>query len=606
MSALIQARNLSKTYGTRRLFGGVSISAAPGECVGMIGPNGSGKSTLLKALAGVETPDSGEITLRRGLRIGYVPQADSFAPGAVASEVVAAAIETPSLDPHERQVRAETLLERIGFADVHAAAGTLSGGWRKRLAIARQLVREPDLLLLDEPTNHLDLEGILWLEDLLADERKTSVVITHDRYFLEEVATRVVELSAAYPDGVLSVEGPYSEFLRRRAEFLNSQARQQQALESKVRQDLVWLGRGAQARRTKAKGRIQDAAQRMEELATVRRRNAPARAAGIDFAATGRQTRDLIAAHGLSKSLGGRPLFRGLDLVLRPGMRLGLLGPNGSGKTTLLRVLSGDLPPDAGSIKRADGLRVVLFDQHRAEIDPRITLHEALCPVSDTVFHRGQALHVVTWAQRFLFRKEQLAVSAGDLSGGEQARIQIARLMLEPADVLILDEPTNDLDIASLEVLEQSIEEFPGAVLLVTHDRFMLQRLSTDVLGLDGEGGARMFADYSQWQAAQREARPPEPAKKPTPSATSPEPTGPGSAVKSKKLSYNEQREYDGIELKITRAEERVRELEGRLAEPSVIADHRAMQQCCGELDEAQREVAKLYERWTELESRRG
>jgi ABC transport system ATP-binding/permease protein len=279
------------------------------------------------------------------------------------------------------------------------------------------------------------------------------------------------------------------------------------------------------------------------------------------------------------------------------------LGPNGSGKSTLIRLLTGELAPDSGTIKRAERLRIVTFTQHREDLDPKISLQAALCPVNDTVHYRDRPLHVATWAQRFLFRKEQLPISVGDLSGGEQARILIARLMLQPADVLILDEPTNDLDIPSLEVLEESLEEFLGAVVLVTHDRFMLQRLSTDVLGLDGRGGARLFADYSQWQAAQQptemiEAK----ATKKEFSTLSRVPDQP--KPKPRKLTFNEQREWDQIEGKILAAEERVKVVERQTSDPAVVADHRRLQAAYAELDAAQREVALLYERWAELAAR--
>lgn len=599
---LLSCQSLSKSFGARPLFAGVSFGVSASERVGLIGPNGSGKSTLLKILAGLQTPDAGELTLRRDLHLGYIAQADVFAPGATALSVVTAALLPQMHDEHDAEVGAAVTLGRVGFTQFDQPAEELSGGWRKRLAIARELARRPDLLLMDEPTNHLDLEGILWLEDLLIDAPFASIIVTHDRYFLEAVATRTLELSSAYPQGMFSVNGPYSEFLRRRAEFLDAQARQEQSLAAKVRQDIAWLSRGAQARRTKAKGRIQDAGDRLAELTALRQRNAPAQAAGIDFAATGRQTRNLLVAKGLAKSLGGRPLLSNLDLTLSPGTCLGLLGPNGSGKTTLIRMLTGELPPDAGTIKRAERLRIVTFTQRREDLDPRQSLREALCPVSDTIFYRGRSIHVITWARRFLFSNEQLKVPVGDLSGGEQARILIARLMQQEADLLILDEPTNDLDIPSLEILEESLADFPGAVVLVTHDRFMLDRLSTQVLGLDGQGNTGIYPQYTQWLAARErasaasEAAAAAPTVKPAAIA--------GSGVRSKRLTFNEQREWQRIESNILAAEADARALEEQMTDPAVLADHRRMQACCQQLDAAHARVAQLYERWAELEAR--
>ena len=607
MSILLSCRSLTKSYGPRPLFTDVALGVSDGERLGLIGPNGSGKSTLLKILAGVETPDEGEVTRRKGVRVGYAPQADAFPPGATPRIVVVDALRddvgTNDDDrAHERETRAEMVLGRLGFTLLDQSASDLSGGWRKRLSLARELAREPDLLLLDEPTNHLDVEGILWLEDLLDDARFAVVVVTHDRYFLEEVPDRIVELNAAYPGGTFAVDGPYSEFIEARAAFLDAQASQEANLRGRVRDDIAWLKRGARARRTKAKGRIDSANTRMAALADLERRNAPPPAAAIEFGGTGRRTRDLLVAEGISKSLGGRLLFAGIDLTLGPGACLGLLGPNGSGKTTLIQVLTGALEPDTGVIKRAAGLRVATFTQDRGALDLRQPLRKALCPEGDTVIVRGEGVHVSSWARRFLFRPEQLDVTVRELSGGEHARILIAELMRQPADVLILDEPTNDLDIASLEVLEQSLQEFPGAVLLVTHDRFMLDRLSTQVLGLDGKGGARLVADVSQWLAA-READ----AERVTPTTATakPAPRTVATGERPGRLTYNEQREWGQIETRIEAAEARAAELEQRMHSPELLADHAALHEHYRQLEAVHAEVAALYERWAELDSRR-
>ena len=603
MALLLNCQSIGKSFGSRPLFANVTMTIDSGERLGLIGPNGSGKSTLLKILAGLETTDTGEVGARRNLHAGYVAQQDVFAEGATPLSAVAEALGPIDHDHHERETHAAVVLAKVGFDDVEQPVDTLSGGWRKRLSIARQLAREPDLLLLDEPTNHLDLEGIEWLESLLDDAPFGAVIVTHDRYFLEEATTRIVELSRAYPDGTLDINGPYSEFLRRREEFMAAQAHQQQALSSKVRQDIAWLSRGAKARRTKAKGRIDDSAQRMQQLAELKQRNAPQRAAGIDFNATGRQTRKLLTATGISKSLGDRTLFRNLDIMLSPGTRLGLIGANGSGKTTLIRVLTGELTPDTGEIKQADNLRVVTFTQQREQLDRTVSLREALCPISDVIYYHDRAIHVATWAQKFLFRAEQLNVPVSSLSGGEQARILIAALMREPADVLVLDEPTNDLDIPTLEVLEQSLDEFPGAVVLVTHDRFMLDRLSTEVLALDGEGGARPFASYSQWVdvkerelAANQEPKKSKPAAAPAPERDKP---------KVKKLTYDEQRELGKMESRIESAESKVQTLQQKMNDPDTLADHARLTELCHQMDAAQAEVAALYARWEELEARR-
>jgi ATP-binding cassette subfamily F protein uup len=333
----------------------------------------------------------------------------------------------------------------------------------------------------------------------------------------------------------------------------------------------------------------------MAELADLKFRNTQARTAGIDFSASGRQTRELLVGRGLAKSLGGRALFRRLDLALAPRTRLGLIGPNGSGKTTLIRLLTGQIAPDGGALKRAEGLRVVLFDQARAQLDKGLTLRDALSPNSDTVTYRGSPMHVSGWAKRFLFKTEQLATPIRFLSGGEQARILIARLMLQPADVLILDEPTNDLDIPTLEVLEDSLLSFPGALVLVTHDRYLLETVSTDLLALDGRGGARHFASLDQWEAAQ--APPPAPAASAKPAPPAPAPS---------RLSTSERRELDRMENRIEAAEEEVAALQRRMEDPAVASDAARLQETWDALPAAQSRVAALYARWEELEAKRG
>ncbi len=631
---LLHARDIAKTHGLRTLFEGVSLTIDEGDRVGLIGPNGAGKSTLLRLLAGQDFPDAGEIVASKGLRAVYVPQQDAFPDGLTVRQVVTeAALAGPAdasghvLDRHEAEIIADMALARIGFDGprLDARAESLSGGWRKRLSVAAGLASaggEPDLLLLDEPTNHLDLDGIRWLEELLTRPNVggvpfASVFVTHDRSFLENAATRVVELSTAYPQGTLAVDGNYTEFLRRKEEFLAAQAKAEQAVANQVRKDLAWLSRGPQGRGTKAKGRIQASHARMDELAELKTRNTAAATGGarVDFDASGRRTKKLVQAKQIAKSLGGRRLFEGLDLTLGAGTCLGLLGPNGSGKTTLIRVLTGDLPPDSGEVVLAEPRpRVAVFSQHRRDFPPETLLREALCPVSDQVRFRGQAMHVTAWSRRFLFRDEQLAQPVKSLSGGELARVHIARIMLEPADVLVLDEPTNDLDIPTLETLEESLEDFPGALLLVTHDRAMLGRLATEILALDGRGNARSFATLDQALAAgagSEPARPSSPAEAGpaspgAPSAGRPAPAAAPAAPPParKKLSYKDQREYDTIEERILEAEAELEAAQQRLSDPALANDRLAMQRACERAAEAQALVTALYARWEELESK--
>jgi ABC transport system ATP-binding/permease protein len=580
-------------YGTRSLFDDLSFGLFEGDQAGLVGPNGSGKSTLLKILAGITTPDRGSRSLRGGVRVGYVPQDPMFGAGRTVDEVVLEALA--GMDEADRPGRAAQVLGRAEFTDGRATVDTLSGGWRKRLAIARELAAAPDILLMDEPTNHLDVAGILWLEDVLTERARAFVVVSHDRYFLEHVVTRMLELNRVYPPGLFESEGSYSRFLARRDEVLREQAAYQDSLANTVRREIEWLRRGAKARSTKAKGRIKEAGRLIEELEDSRARGLTA-TAGIDFTSAQRRTRRLLVARGLTKSLGGRPLITGLDVVITPGTRVGLIGPNGSGKTTLLNVLAGELPADAGVVERADGLRLVRFTQERAGLDPAQSLRRSLAPEGDAVVWQGRSVHVASWAKRFLFRPEQLEVPVGRLSGGEQARILIARLMLEPADVLILDEPTNDLDIPTLEVLEDSLAEFDGGLVLVTHDRFMLERVATVILALDGKGGAAMFADYAQWEAARG-------AGEPAPPKTTGRAPERGRA-RPRRLGYVEQREWDGMEQAILEAERAVEACRRAADDPAIASDPAALQTRYAALEAAQAEVDRLYARWAELEAK--
>jgi ATP-binding cassette subfamily F protein uup len=605
MTVLLSVQGLTRGFGPRPLFSDLALELRAGERVGLIGPNGSGKSTLLRLLAGSDEPDAGTRVLRRGARLGYLAQDDTFAPGQTVHAAVLAALDDEPIEDHERTTRTAITLTQLGFTDPEQPADALSGGWRKRLALARELVRQPDLLLLDEPTNHLDLPGIAWLERLLRAAPFGYLVATHDRAFLRAVADEVIELSRAYPGGFFRAPGTYDQFVERREEFLEAQARQQEAVANQVRRETEWLGRKESAQRSKSGFRIDQAARRRQELEELKFRNASAGAAGIDFVATGRQTRKLLTAGGIAKVLGGRPLFAGLDLLLTPGTKLGLLGPNGSGKSTLLRVLAGEQAPDAGTVTLADGLRAVMFEQGRAMLDPSATLRRALCPNGDTVQVRDRSLHVVAWAKQFLFRTEQLDVPVGSLSGGEQARVRIAQLMVQPADLLLLDEPTNDLDIPALEVLEDSLAEFSGALVLVSHDRELMDRLCTEVIGLDGQGGAALYGSVSQWltayerATAEREeaARPAAPVRRAAPA--------PPAKTKPRKLGSRELQELEQMEGAILAAEQVVEERQAEVQQ-AATAGHVALADACRALEQAQHAVERLYARWQELEARRG
>jgi ATP-binding cassette subfamily F protein uup len=596
---ILNAQSIAKSFGATPLFRDISFTVSDGDRIGLIGPNGSGKSTLLGILAGEIDPDAGEVAKRKLARVAYVAQASEFPASATPYSILCDALQTAHIGAGERDARVAEALGRAGFEDVHVPAESLSGGWKKRLALVEAFVRQPDVLLLDEPTNHLDIEGIQWLEKMLVSARFASVVVSHDRYFLENVALSVVEISRIYADGGMRIKGNYSTFLEKKEEYLVAQNKRQDALTNRVHTELEWLRRGPKARATKAKARIDTANAMISELAAMKSRSQTS-SAGISFTASERQTKRLVELEDVHFRLGGRKLFNGLSFMLTAGTRVGIVGPNGSGKTTLMRLMQRELEPEAGEVRLAPSLRIVYFDQTR-RMDEDVTLRRALAPDSDSVIFQDRVIHVASWAERFLFTSDQLNQPVERLSGGERARVLIAKLMLQPADLLLLDEPTNDLDIPTLEILEESLLEYRGALALVTHDRFMLDRVSTVVLGLDGEGQAQQFADYSQWESWQAEQSRGTTSRKPAPAKTAaPE----ASSSAKKKLSYLEAREYSTIEQDIAQADAVLAQKQAASEDLAIATDAQRLQQALAELAEASERVDALYHRWTELENK--
>ncbi len=607
MPPILNAQGLTKAFGATALFRDISFTVSDGDRIGLIGPNGAGKSTLLKVLAADEDADAGDVAVRKRARVGYVRQESEFAPGLTVRDVLEAALKQAGVAEAEREGRVRETSGRTGFPTLDAEAAKLSGGWRKRLAIAEAVVTHPDVLLLDEPTNHLDLSGIVWLEELLNEGNFACVLVSHDRYFLENVATEIVELNRVYADGLLRVKGTYSKFIEGKQAYLDAQSKLQESLKNRVKTEVEWLRRGPKARATKAKARIDNAHELIGQLKDVNAR-VQTSTAGIDFSATERQTKRLVELEDVSVVLGDRKIVEGLNFLIANGIRVGLVGPNGSGKTTLLRLLTGELEASAGMVKKAASLKIVYFSQTR-ELEEGVTLRRALAPDSDSVVYQGRVIHVASYATKFLFTSEQLNQPVERLSGGERARVLIAKLMLEPADLLLLDEPTNDLDIATLEILEESLLEYKGALVLVTHDRYMLDRVSTIVLGLDGKAGSETFADYSQWEQWRgvkvEEAIAPGAAGK----AVAPGASGVGKppvAVGKKKLSYLEAREYAGIEAAVESAEERLQAARAKVEDPAVATDAARLTAALAEMDAAQEDADRLYGRWAELTEKAG
>jgi ATP-binding cassette subfamily F protein uup len=647
MPPILNAQSVTKQFGARPLFQNISLTVEEGDRIGLIGPNGAGKSTLLAILAGQMEPDSGELAVRKRARAAYVPQDSRFAAGLSVRQVLEAALATAHVLDSEREGRLRELSGRAGFADLNAEAAALSGGWRKRLAITEALVSEPEVLLLDEPTNHLDLGGIEWLEELLRAASFAAVTVSHDRYFLEATSSEIIELNRVFADGLLRVKGNFSRFLEEKQAYLESQSRQQESLRNVVKTEIEWLRRGPKARTTKSKARIDTANAMIGQLAEMNARTAVS-TVGIDFEASQRQTKRLVEFKNVACDVPGsvgeeesnpagiavshpsdknknvarvghplgsegelkpRRLFTGLNFILTAGMKVGLVGPNGSGKTTLLRLLRGEIDPAEGTIRKADALRLVYFSQMR-ELDESLTLRRALAPEGDGLNYQGRQVHVASWAARFLFTSEQLNQPVRNLSGGERARVLIAKLMLEPADVLLLDEPTNDLDIPTLEILEENLLDFPGALVLVTHDRYLLNRVSSTVLGLDGRGHTGRFADYAQWEdwleeqeQAEQEAAQSTFGRTMSAASASTVSASPANSANSakKKLSYLEAREFAAIEQQVEVSDARLAQARERVEDPAIATDAAALQEALTELDAAQQQNDALYVRWAEL-----
>lgn len=591
----LSCQSISKSFGTRTLFQNLSLSVFSGDRLGLIGPNGSGKSTLLKIMAGMENPDEGTVSLKRGLKVGYVPQTCDFPDVEPRQVLLDALVQCQEKACYEKEHLVEVWLSKFGFKQNEPSAARLSGGWKKRLSIAQQLISSPDLLLLDEPTNHLDLEGILWLEKFLIREVQGYLLVSHDRYFLQNMTNRIIEINPAFPEGALAIDGSYHHFLEKKEEFLEGQISYERSLASKARRETEWLRRSPKARTTKSKSRVDDAHELLDELSQVKGRNFQKKI-GIDFVASERETKKLFVAKNVSKRINDRLLFQKLDFTLSPGTRLGLMGPNGSGKTTLLRLITGEIAPDLGTFKSADDLKIVYFDQHRAQFPNDITMRKALCPHGDYINFRGQSIHINGWCKRFLFSPDILDMPIGSFSGGERARIAIAHLMLQPADLLLLDEPTNDLDIPTLETLEETILDFPGAIVLITHDRCMLDRICNTLLSLGDPANTEFYADYRQWQASLKTI-PVE--REPKAKKSEPQPS-----VKAK-LSYLEKQEYEQIEGKIVKLEEKIQQLNQLLQSPEIALDSDRLSEVCVSISLAETQMEQLYLRWDELSAKK-
>ena len=593
MTAILTVQGLEKRYGTRRVLAGASFAVHDRDRIGMIGANGAGKTTLLKMLVaramGVDDatlePDDGVITWARDLKLEYVAQEPQLDPAAT----VESSLTREGVAPHE----IATVANALQLPPMDRTLGVLSGGERRRVALAHALLGRPDVLVLDEPTNHLDTPTVEWLETRLAAWPGALIVVTHDRYFLDRVATRIVEVDRGK---TYTYEGNYEEFLLIQAERLASEAEAEYQRVSFIRREIDWIRRKPEARRTKAKARI-DRFDAAVAAAPTTDEQLPQKLA-LRLPTGPRLGGTIVELVKVTKSLGGKLLFADLSLVMKPGDRIGIVGPNGVGKTTLIKTILGIEPPDSGKVVIGANTRPAYLEQGRTELRDELTVIEEVGEGYDYVELPDGKVHVRGFLRMMAFPDAIGDTKIGKLSGGERNRVQLARLLRRGGNLLVLDEPTNDLDLPTLGALEDGLIHFPGCALIVSHDRWFLDRVATGILAFEGQGRVTFYeGSYSFY--AERRPKPDAEAKtdRPKPDSRS-RPTGP------RKLTFKEARELEGIEDAIAAAEARVKELEVTLSDPSVFKDRPTeVQTLVGALDTARADVERLFARWQELDA---
>jgi len=561
MQILLSVQNLSKSFGSKNLFDNLSFSVFDHQKIGIVGPNGSGKSTLLRILQGIDAPDEGKVIYRKGVKSAYAAQQ--------------ADILNLELSAYRKNL--------FDFP-MDVDPSKLSGGQKRKYLIAHAIDQEPSLLLLDEPTNHLDLEGILWLEEMLNSISTPMLIISHDRVFLDRVTNATLEINHRYPKGHFFVDGPFSTYLKEKEIYEASQSKKAHSLEQELKKQLEWLGRTAPARTAKSLTRVRDVGSLQQEVRAIKERNRDLGTLAT-FSQSTSSSKKLIVLKHVFKSFNEKNLFEDFNIEISRKDRLGVLGMNGSGKSTLLKILLKELAPDKGTVKWKEDLNVVYFDQMKEALPKKgMTLQEALTGhLADTVFYQGKAMHIISWAKKFRFEPDRLSMDIEVLSGGERARAILARLMLKPADVLLLDEPTNDLDMEMIDLLTKSLEDFEGAVVVISHDRYFLNALSTQYIGLgvDSETGY-LFSDFEQWQQKLSQKR--KEAKSGGINSSSQNP-------KEKKRSTRE------IEQKIEKLEEQILSIEEKLAQ----ASPQDLEKLCKQHLSLKKELESLYKTWEEL-----
>jgi len=590
---LLTLESISHAYGYLPLLEDVQLRVEPGERLALIGRNGTGKSTLLSIVSGELAPDAGTVWRAPGTRVARLVQDVPLESGRTVREEVRAGLrEVAQGSDVDSGYKVDVILSRLDLP-ADRQVNELSGGWRRRVLLGRALVAEPDLLLLDEPTNHLDVDAIQWLERYLASFGGALLFVTHDRAFLKRLATRIIELDRGR---LTSWPGSYDTYLERKDASLEVEARDLARLDKKLAEEEVWLRRGIKARRTRNEGRVRALMALRAERASRRQQAGQVRMT-IDRGDTG--GRLVFEADRVSKAYGDRSVVRDFSTRILRGDRIGLLGPNGSGKTTLLRLLTGELPQDSGEVRRGARVTIAYFDQQRQQLDPERTVVESVAD-GDTVTVNGQPKHVLGYLADFLFPRERALSPVKALSGGERNRLLLARLFAQPANVLVLDEPTNDLDIETLELLEELLDTFDGTVLLVTHDREFLDNVVTSTFAFEGDG--RVVEYVGGWQDYLRQAPQagpsPDRVRRPAESTASR-----GDASGRRKKTFREEREYAALPRRIESLEEEQKRLHEEVAGPEFYrapADH--IQTVLARIDGIHHELEEALARWVELE----
>jgi ABC transport system ATP-binding/permease protein len=603
MGVILSVHQAQKSIGARVLFKGLSFGLNSGDRVGLVGPNGSGKSTLMKCLASLDELNHGQITWAGSTKVAYVPQNPRFSNNQSIREFLSPKVD---LDVDE-EVLAWELFSKfdVPIYDFDQKYAEFSGGEQKKIQIIQAFIQKPDILLMDEPTNHLDVESIMQLEEFLEAKRDiTFFIISHDRLFLQNVVNEVMDLDARYKDGYLRTKGGYAEYLEISREMFRAQNVQQTKLENDLRWETAWLRRGAKARQTKQTARKEAAYALADEVNLLNELNRKKKI-NLELKSHDHMPQKLLEMENLSLGRGERTFFKNLNLIISGKTRLGLLGRNGSGKSTLIKALMGDTDAiQAGKIKKYEELNVSYFEQQRALLNFNETLLNNICPDGDYVHVQGTPIFGRSYLDRFRFRRDQHDLKVKELSGGEQNRLLIAILMTRKAQLMILDEPTNDLDFETLEVLKQSLINYDGAVLLVTHDRTFLDEVCDDILYFPEESSGHKelirFASFLQWQDWKKQPGTPPPlAFSQTVSETSV-----SSKTKGGKLSFKEQREFEGMETVVLEKETQLTNLQKQLEKPEVISDASQLLQLSKEIALLEKEIEKLYARWQELEAR--